>query len=413
MSELYNVLGVPRNASYHDIEQSYLKLSKDLHSGQQPGAAEIFKEISFAYETLSDPKKRPLYDRYGLEGVQESSDQINYGGGFMSDLFESPFASFAEPMGFGGFGGFCGFGGLGVRSRPQCGREEFYILKVTLEDLYNGNVKNISVGSNLICNGCNGVGCSERTPCRGCAGSGNKWTFYEIAQGITVQGKAQCNLCDGKGEMTNEKFICTICKGKKVLYHLRNLDVNVDKGMKDTQRILLKGETEQYPGPQTGDLVVILEQKVHDVFHRSGDNLYLTKTIGLAEALCGLNIVVRHLDGRDLIITHPPGCVIKPDDVKGVSGEGMPVYRKPFKKGNLYVKFDITFPEDNFTNEKVIQTLLSMFPPKAPIIIPKDAEEVELEIFDPNYKTESHVPRASEAYASDDDEGPEMQCAHQ
>lgn len=72
-----------------------MKLSKDLHSGQQPGAAEIFKEISFAYETLSDPKKRPLYDRYGLEGVQESSDQINYGGGFMSDLFESPFASFA------------------------------------------------------------------------------------------------------------------------------------------------------------------------------------------------------------------------------------------------------------------------------------------------------------------------------
>ena len=93
------------------------------------------------------------------------------------------------------------------------------------------------------------------------------------------------------------------------------------------------------------------------MFKRSGDDLYLTKTIGLAEALCGLNLIVKHLDGRELSITNPPGRIIKPGDVKGVRGEGMPIYKNPFEKGNLYVRFEITFPNDNFTNEQVLQVI--------------------------------------------------------
>lgn len=117
------------------------------------------------------------------------------------------------------------------------------------------------------------------------------------------------------------------------------------------------GESEQMPDTQPGDLVIVLQQKAHDVFDRSGDDLYLTKTIGLAEALCGINIIVKHLDGRELNITNPPGRIIKPGDVKGISGEGMPFYKSPFEKGNLYVKFDITFPEDNFANEKILEVI--------------------------------------------------------
>ena len=112
------------------------------------------------------------------------------------------------------------------------------------------------------------------------------------------------------------------------------------------------------PDTQPGDLVIVLQQKTHEVFDRSGDDLYLSKTIGLVEALCGMNIVVKHLDGRELNITNPPGRIIKPGDVKGITGEGMPFYKNPFEKGNLYVKFDVTFPEDNFVNEKILEVTL-------------------------------------------------------
>lgn len=417
-NKLYEVLGVPRTASDQEIKKSYRRLAKEFHPDKNPDAGDKFKEISFAHEVLSDPQKRQTYDHYGLKGIQEGDC-----GGGAENLFAGLFRNsgiFGDMDGFGGFGGGFGFGGGmgGGRRRPQRGKDNIYPFKVSLEDMYNGNTVNLRISKNVICTGCKGIGGPENAfiTCRGCAGQGFKVAYCQLAPGMTQQIQAQCNSCEGAGKSMNEKLKCTVCKGKKVTYQTKVLEVNVDKGMRDSQRILFRGESEQMPGTQPGDLVIVLQQKPHKTFERSGDDLYMTKTIGLAEALCGMNIIVKHLDGRELSISNPPGRIIKPGDVKGVTAEGMPIYKNPFEKGNLYVKFDIAFPEDNFTNDQVLSTLAALFPPRAPVVIPRDAEEVELEEYDPNYKDTSQATRSSEAYASDDEasvHGSGIQCAHQ
>ena len=145
------------------------------------------------------------------------------------------------------------------------------------------------------------------------------------------------------------------------------LDVHIDKGMREGQKIYFRGEGDQQPEVEPGDVVIVLHQKHHDKFQRSGDDLLMAHTITLTEALCGFHMVLKHLDGRDLLIKHPPGQVVKPGDVKGIEGEGMLHYRNPFERGNLYIKFDVTFPENHFANEvKLKVRFLCYFLPPAP-----------------------------------------------
>lgn len=119
----------------------------------------------------------------------------------------------------------------------------------------------------------------------------------------------RCTDCQGEGEIINEKDRCGICKGKKMCNATKILEVHVDKGMRENQKILFRGEGDQQPDVEPGDVVIILQQKEHEVFQRSGDNLYMKHTIALTEALCGFRFTLRHLDGRELLVTHPPGQV--------------------------------------------------------------------------------------------------------
>merc|ERR1711911_246751 len=145
------------------------------------------------------------------------------------------------------------------------------------------------------------------------------------------------------------------CKGKKVQNETKILEVHVDKGMKDTQKIYFRGEGDQQPGVEAGDVVIVIHQKAHEQFKRQGDDLHLMLTISLTEALCGFCYVLKHLDGRDLVIRHPAGNVIEPGSIKVVPGEGMPHYRSPFEKGDLFIKFDVSFPSSHFADEAVIK----------------------------------------------------------
>ena len=186
--------------------------------------------------------------------------------------------------------------------------------------------------------------------------------------------------------------------------------------MKDGQKIFFRGEGDQQPDIEPGDVIIILQEKRHEVYQRSGDDLLLTRTISLTEALCGFNFVLKQLDGRDLLVKHPPGEVVKPGDLKAVMGEGMPLYKNPFEKGNLYITFEITFPENNFADEEALRGLEGMLPPRPAFVLPEgdNVEEVELHQFDAASDKGAHGSR--EAYASDDEDhmhGPGIQCAHQ
>ncbi|XP_050307409.1 dnaJ homolog subfamily A member 2-like [Anthonomus grandis grandis] len=408
-NKLYDILGVSRNASDGEIKKQYRKLAKEFHPDKNPEAGDKFKEISYAYEVLSDAKKRQLYDRVGLKGMQEGGHDGFGGDDLLSHLF-----------GGGLFGGFSGFGGGGGRRRHR-GEDTVHPLKVTMEDMYNGKTSKLQLSKNVICTSCGGKGNKTgQAPekCQSCNGCGIKVSYRSLGPGMAQQVQSCCNDCRGSGEFIKEKDRCGTCKGKKVCNETKILEVHVDKGMKHQQKIVFRGEGDQQPDVEAGDVVIILQQKPHEIFERQDNDLHMKHTISLTEALCGFSFVVHHLDKRDLLIKHPPGQVIKPGDVKIVTGEGMPIYKNPFEKGNLFITFNIKFPENHFAPEPMLKKLETLLPPRPEFVLPQGehVEEVDLVEYDPNDRS-SHSGHRGEAYASDDEEGhghgPGMQCVHQ
>ncbi|KAH0519226.1 DnaJ-like protein subfamily A member 2 [Microtus ochrogaster] len=154
------------------------------------------------------------------------------------------------------------------------------------------------------------------------------------------------------------------------------------------------------------------------VFQRDGNDLHMTYKIGLVEALCGFQFTFKHLDARQIVVKYPPGKVIEPGCVRVVRGEGMPQYRNPFEKGDLYIKFDVQFPENNWINPDKLSELEDLLPsrPEVPNVI-GETEEVELQEFDSTRGSGGGQRR--EAYNDSSDEessshhGPGVQCAHQ
>nr|CAD7447206.1 unnamed protein product [Timema bartmani] len=703
-TNLYQVLGVTRNSSDSEIKKAYRKLAKEFHPDKNPEAGDKFKEISFAYEALSDPKKRTQYDKYGIKALQEGGhDGMGFGS---DDIFSQLFGgSGLFGMGMGGMGG-------GMRSRRQRGEDTVHPLKVTLEDLYNGKTAKLHLSKNVLCAACNGKGSKSGAShtCRACRGSGIRVAYRQLGPGMSQQIQTRCGECSGEGEVIIDKDRCTSCRGKKVQNQTKILEVHVDKGMKENQKIYFRGEGDQqvgvnkepqdllpwrggstgrcqqgttgsttlerginriyypgegdqqvgvnkepqdllpwrggstgrcqqgttgsttlerginriyypgegdqqvgvnkepqdllpwrggstgrcqqgttgsttlerginriyypgegdqqvgvnkepqdllpwrggstgrcqqgttgsttlerginriyypgegdqqvgvnkepqdllpwrggstgrcqqgttgsttlerginriyYPGegdqqvgvnkePQDllpwrggstgrcqqgttgstpgrginsfatitgikvsarlfqhhlpvfqpdvepGDIIIVLQQKAHETFQRQGDDLYISRTVTLTEALCGFNMLVTHMDSRGLVVRHPPGRIIKPGDMKCIVGEGMPHHRNPFEKGNLYVKFDVVFPSSSFANELQLKELELLLPPRGSFVMPtgEHVEEVDLQEYDRNDRSTSAT--RNEAYASDDEHTGSapggIQCAQQ
>lgn len=231
---------------------------------------------------------------------------------------------------------------------------------------------------------------------------------------MAQQTQVRCPDCQGEGEIIKEKDRCVICKGKKVVNETKTLEVHIDKGMKDNQKIFFRGEGDQQPDIEPGDVIIVLQQKEHDKFERNDDDLHMKYQISLTEALCGFSFVVKHLDGRDMVFTQPAGQVVKPGELKTVMNEGMPIYKNPFEKGNLLVAFDVKFPVNHFTSEHNLKALEALLPTRPPFLMPQGehVEEVDLQDYVPDRTSKSE---RTEAYASDDDDmqGHGIQCAHQ
>ncbi|XP_023602253.1 dnaJ homolog subfamily A member 2 isoform X2 [Myotis lucifugus] len=281
--------------------QAYRKLAKEYHPDKNPNAGDKFKEISFAYEVLSNPEKRELYDRYGEQGLREGSG----GGGGMDDIFSHIFG-----------GGLFGFMGNQSRSRNgrRRGEDMMHPLKVSLEDLYNGKTTKLQLSKNVLCSACNGQGGKSGAvqKCSACRGRGVRIMIRQLAPGMVQQMQSVCSDCNGEGEVINEKDRCKKCEGKKVIKEVKILEVHVDKGMKHGQRITFAGEADQAPGVEPGDIVLLLQEKEHEVFQRDGNDLHMTYKIGLVEALCGFQFTFKHLDARQIVVKYPPGKVIEP-----------------------------------------------------------------------------------------------------
>lgn len=246
-----------------------------------------------------------------------------------------------------------------------------------------------------------------------------KVTYRQLGPGMMQQLQSVCGDCGGEGEQMNEADKCKACLGKKVVVETKILEVHVDKGMRENERITFRGEGDQQPNVEPGDVVIVLQLKPHETFERHGSDLYMAKTISLTEALCGFTLVQKHLDGRQLVIKSIPGEVIIPGATKGIKGEGMPIHRNPFEKGNLYLKFNVEFPENQFAAGEQLAALEKLLParPVAPVIdlTDENVAEVGLQDYDPSQER-SNGARGSQAYDSDEEpshgHGPGgVQCA--
>lgn len=222
-----------------------------------------------------------------------------------------------------------------------------------------------------------------------------------------------CVECKGQGERINPKDRCKQCSGKKVIRDRKVLEVHIDKGMTSGQKIVFSGEGDQEPDLEPGDIIIVLDEKPHPRFRRSGNDLFLQMHIELVESLCGFQKVIQTLDDRDLVITTLPGEVIKHAEVKTVLGEGMPQYKNPFEKGRLIIQFLVNFPKT--LPPEVIPALENCLPPRQEIMIPDQAEEVTLTDFDEEEEQRKHAHK--NAYDEDDDDdmhgtgGQKVQCA--
>ncbi|KKY25324.1 putative mitochondrial protein import protein mas5 [Phaeomoniella chlamydospora] len=411
-TKFYEILGVDPSASEAQLKTAYKKGALKHHPDKNqhnPDAAEKFKDLSRAYEVLSDPQKRQVYDTYGEEGLEGAAGGA--GGMNAEDLF----AQFFGGGGGGPFGGM--FGGGGMRDAgPKKARAIHHVHKVSLEDIYRGKVSKLALQKSVICPSCEGRGGKEGAvkTCTGCNGAGMKTMMRQMGPMIQ-RFQTVCPDCQGEGEIIRERDRCKKCNGKKTIVERKVLHVHVDKGVKSGHKIDFRGEGDQMPGVLPGDVQFEIEQKPHPRFQRKDDDLFYHAEIDLLTALGGGTIYIEHLDDRWLTVNILPGEVITPGAVKMIRGQGMPSYRH-HDFGNLYVQFDVKFPaKEELQNLELLEQVLPPRPTtSAP---PPDAmvEDFEIEDADPRSQARAH----GAAGLDDEDEdgmpqgGERVQCASQ
>jgi len=394
-TKYYDLLDVLPDAGEADLKKAYRKKALRLHP-DKGGDPELFKEVTHAYEVLSDPQKRSIYDARGEAGLSEAGGM---GGMDPQDLFSQLF----------GGGGFFGGGGPSRSQGPRKSKDLVHRVNVTLEELYRGKTTKLALTRNVICVKCNGKGGKEGAvrQCNTCSGRGIRVTLRQMGPMIQ-QIQQPCDECSGTGEVINQKDRCKTCNGKKTVSEKKMLEVHIDKGMKGGQTITFRGESDQAPGVTPGDVVIVVEEKPHDRFQRKENDLFISVEIDLLTALGGGQFAIKHLDDRALLVTIHPGEVIKHDDLKVIHGQGMPSQRH-HEPGDLYVKISVKFPDT--IDPASIPLLERVLAPRKPIdSFGKQTVLEEVELDSPDQRQRE---RASED-AMDEDEGePRVQCANQ
>jgi molecular chaperone DnaJ len=356
--DYYAELGIERGASDRDIQKAYRKLAKEFHPDANAGdaaAEERFKQISAAHEVLGDAEKRKEYDQ--VREMVANGVGPNGPGGFGEGFgpgFEGATFHFDEGGGLGDlfgnlFGGGGGGGGRRGRGRqpagPQRGQDLETELHLDFLDAVHGITTAVSLTSDAACSKCGGTGAEPGTfpqTCPTCAGSGS----VAVDQGPFSFSQV-CPTCGGRGQVIEKR--CTKCKGSGVERRRREVKVRIPAGVKDRQRIRVKGRggAGRNGGP-AGDLYVVVHVSAHPVFGRSGaKNLTVTVPVTYPEAALGAQVKVPTLD-TPVTVKVPAGT--RSGKTVRVRGRGItPAKGDP---GDLMVTFDVDVPEKMSDEER-------------------------------------------------------------
>ena len=375
--KFYEILGLDKNCSEHDIKKAYKKAALKYHPDRNPNNKEAaekkFKEIGKAYKVLSDSNQRNIYDKYG-------EDALKHGG---NDPGFSPFDMF-EQM-FGGMGGGSAFnmGGIfnGMERQQSCkGKDIQRKMVLTFKEMMMGGSRMIN-HTRKICKNKDDI-----KICRECDGRGQNVHMVQIGPGMITQQITPCNTCKGVGKFVKYEEIN------------EKLEIVIEKGSKKGDVVRFKEKANESLNIKIlGDLVIIFDEEITETMQRQGNNLVILKQILLSEALTGLTFNFEH--PNDETITIYDENIIKPNEIKVVKGMGFP-FKNSVRVGDLIIKFMIIFP-DKITSKQE-ELICEIFPTPTKN---KDSNHIYiLEEFHGTHNENDHSAHSS---------NPEVQCAQQ
>lgn len=341
--DLYEILGVSKDASDSEIKKAFRRRARELHPdvNKAADAEDQFKELNEAYDVLSDPNKRAQYDRFGtIPGAAGGG----YGGG-------SGYVDFDDLFG-GGFGGmgdifssfFGGQGGQGGRPARKEGRDMGVGLRITLEEVARGVEKEIVYDRLAPCPDCKGTGLGENgkvVTCPECGGKGRVVSVQRTFLG-DMQTATTCKKCNGTGSSIENP--CPECEGQGRVPDRQRVTVKVPAGIRDGQQLRVGGFGEAgIQGAQAGDLIVTCRVQPHEFFERDGDDLHGRANISFIQAILGAEIEIDGIMPDEKVqVRIPAGC--QNEQVVRIKGFGMPRLKSDIR-GSMYVHVNVVIPE--------------------------------------------------------------------
>ncbi|MFI3241586.1 MAG: molecular chaperone DnaJ [Alphaproteobacteria bacterium] len=341
----YELLEVEKTADETQLKKSYRKLAMQYHPDRNPNNPEAeakFKEISVAYEILSNPDKRAAYDRYGHAAFENGGGGQGGFGGFegfdFSDMFGDIFSDF--------------FGGGASRSRrnpnaPQKGQDMQMSIEISLEEAFWGLNKEIKIPTKVKCDDCDGTGSADGSQPQTCPQCNGRGKVVSSAGGFFMM-ETVCPRCKGKGHIIVNK--CKTCNGTGLKTEEKKIEVKIPAGV-DNQvnlRITGAGEAGKNGGP-SGDLYVVVFVKEHEIYQREQENLYIKLPISMTTAALGNKIEIKGIDDEAISFEVEAGT--QNGDVQKIKGKGMSSLRSS-KRGDLYVEFFVQTPKGLNSKQK-------------------------------------------------------------
>mgnify|MGYP003683022083 CR=1 FL=1 len=352
MSNYYDLLGVSQSATAEEIKKAYRKKAVKYHPDKNqgdPGAEQKFKDISHAYEVLSDPQKKQIYDQYGEEGL--SGGGAGFGGG--GQHFESMEDALKTFMGaFGGSGSgmdsiFDMFGGGGGASSARSGASKRVAITLSLEEAFKGVEKDVAILNWRSCGTCKGSGAdkpSDVVTCSRCGGAGQ---VVESRGFFSMQ--MTCSSCQGKGKSI--KKFCGTCHGDGRTKERQTVKIPIPAGIADGMRLRMTGygDSGSGGGPK-GDLYVDVSVKEHSIFRREDDHLYIELPINFVDAALGVEKEIPSIEkGKKCKLKIPAGT--QSGKVLSVRSQGMPQLRSKMR-GDLRVVVKVETPQNLSKEQK-------------------------------------------------------------
>lgn len=337
-TDFYSLLGVSQNASADEIKKAYRKKARELHpdaNPDNPAAEEQFKEVSRAYEVLSDADARARYDRFGEQGLGGAGGDPFGGGGGLGDIFEA-------------FFGGGGFGGSRQPAGPPRGQDLEVTARLDLNGVMFGTQVTVEVNTAVRCDDCSGSGAgagTEPVTCSECSGSGQVRRVRQSMLGQMVT-TGPCGRCGGMGQVVVTP--CSSCSGEGRKSSRESYTVDVPAGIRTGQTLRLSGRGAVGPrGGDAGDLYVHVAVAQHKDFIREEDDLIFDMPLSIAQASLGIHTVLEALDGElDLVVPagtqHGREFVARGRGLPHINGRG---------RGNLRVRISVVVPK-NMSDEQ-------------------------------------------------------------